>query len=79
MRPGPNSTPTSSAASRHVPGDKTLPDDVAPQTLAALEAGEPEVLADATARQVKQGFGANPPAMRRRAEGQGRSEINATC
>ena len=46
----------------HVPGDKTSPDDVAKQTLAAVEAGEPEVLADATARQVKQGFVASPPA-----------------
>jgi uncharacterized membrane protein len=46
----------------HVAGDKTSPDDVARQTLAAVEAGEPEVLADATARQVKQGFVASPPA-----------------
>jgi NAD(P)-dependent dehydrogenase (short-subunit alcohol dehydrogenase family) len=46
----------------HVPGDKTSPDDVAKQTFAAVEAGLPEVLADAVARQVKQGFVANPPA-----------------
>jgi NAD(P)-dependent dehydrogenase (short-subunit alcohol dehydrogenase family) len=46
----------------HVAGDKTSPDDVAKQTFAAVEAGLPEVLADAVARQVKQGFVANPPA-----------------
>ncbi|WP_076997364.1 SDR family oxidoreductase [Variovorax sp. KK3] len=46
----------------HVPGDKTSPDDVARQTLAAVEQGAPEVLADAVTRQVKQGFVADPPA-----------------
>jgi short-subunit dehydrogenase len=46
----------------HVPGDKTSPDDVAKQTLEAVEAGRPEVLADAVTRQVKQGFVADPPA-----------------
>jgi len=46
----------------HVPGDKTSPDEVARQTLAAVEAGLPEVLADALTRQVKQGFVADPPA-----------------
>ena len=46
----------------HVPGEKTSPDDVARQTLAAVEQGAPEVLADAVTRQVKQGFVADPPA-----------------
>lgn len=46
----------------HVPGDKTSPEDVAKQTLEAVEAGRPEVLADAVTRQVKQGFVADPPA-----------------
>ena len=46
----------------HVPGDKTSPDDVARQTLEAVEAGRPEVLADAVTRQVKAGFVAEPPA-----------------
>jgi NAD(P)-dependent dehydrogenase (short-subunit alcohol dehydrogenase family) len=46
----------------HVPGDKTSPDDVARQTLAAVEEGAVEVLADAVTRQVKQGFVAEPPA-----------------
>jgi NAD(P)-dependent dehydrogenase (short-subunit alcohol dehydrogenase family) len=46
----------------HVPGDKTSPDDVAKQTFAAVEAGLPEVLADAVTRQVKQGLVADPPA-----------------
>jgi NAD(P)-dependent dehydrogenase (short-subunit alcohol dehydrogenase family) len=46
---------------RHVPGDKASPEDVARQTFAAVEAGLPEVLADATTRQVKQGFVADPP------------------
>ncbi|MBT2326159.1 SDR family oxidoreductase [Variovorax paradoxus] len=45
-----------------VTGDKTSPDDVARQTFAAVEAELPEVLADATARMVKQGFVADPPA-----------------
>jgi NAD(P)-dependent dehydrogenase (short-subunit alcohol dehydrogenase family) len=46
----------------HVPGDKTSPDDVARQTLAAVEEGAVEVLADAVTRQVKQGLVAQPPA-----------------
>ena len=46
----------------HVAGEKTSPDDVARQTFAAVEAGEVEVLADATARLVKQGFVGSPPA-----------------
>ncbi|RZL91006.1 MAG: SDR family oxidoreductase [Variovorax sp.] len=47
---------------RAVPGNKVSPDDVAGQTFAAVEAGLPEVLADETTRQVKQGFVAEPPA-----------------
>lgn len=47
---------------RAAPGDKASPDDVAKQTFAAFEAGSPEVLADETTRQVKQGFVADPPA-----------------
>jgi short-subunit dehydrogenase len=45
-----------------IAGDKASPDDVARQALAAVEAGEPELLADATIRQVKQGLLADPPA-----------------
>jgi NAD(P)-dependent dehydrogenase (short-subunit alcohol dehydrogenase family) len=47
---------------RKIPGDKISPDDVARQTFEALEAGLPEVLADAVTRQVKQGLVADPPA-----------------
>ncbi|MDM0111927.1 SDR family oxidoreductase [Variovorax sp. J22R133] len=47
---------------RGIPGNKTSPDDVAKQTFAAVEAGLPEVLADATTQQVKQGLVADPPA-----------------
>jgi len=47
---------------RKFPGDKIAPEDVARQTLAAVEAGEPEVLADATTRGLKQGLVAQPPA-----------------
>ena len=46
---------------RKIPGDKISPDEVARQTLAAVEAGAPEVLADATTRSVKQGLVADPP------------------
>lgn len=46
---------------RKIPGDKIAPEDVARQTLDAVEAGEPEVLADATTRGVKQGLVAQPP------------------
>ena len=45
-----------------VPGEKAAPADVARQSLAAVEAGLPEVLADAVTRQLKQGFVAEPPA-----------------
>ena len=45
---------------RGVPGPKVNPLDVARQTLAALEAGQDEVLADALSRQVKQGLSAEP-------------------
>ena len=47
---------------RKFPGDKASPEDVARQTFAAVEAGEPEVLADATTRGLKQGLVAQPPA-----------------
>ncbi|APW44514.1 SDR family oxidoreductase [Rhodoferax saidenbachensis] len=43
---------------RDVPGPKTSPLDVARQTLAALEAGKDEVLADELSRNVKQGLSA---------------------
>ncbi|SFL92147.1 SDR family oxidoreductase [Variovorax sp. OV329] len=46
---------------RKIPGDKIAPEEVASQTFAAVEAGEPEVLADATTRGVKQGLVAQPP------------------
>lgn len=46
---------------RKVPGDKISPEEVARQTLEAVEAGAPEVLADATTRGVKQGLVAEPP------------------
>lgn len=42
--------------------DKASPDDVAQQTLAGVEAGQFEVLADTTSRGVKQGLVATPPA-----------------
>jgi len=45
---------------RKVPGPKADPLDVARQTLAALEAGQDEVLADALTRNVKQGLSAQP-------------------
>ncbi|MDM0074399.1 SDR family oxidoreductase [Variovorax sp. J2P1-59] len=44
-----------------VPGPKASPDDVVAQTLAALEAGQFEVLADALTRQVKQGLSTDTP------------------
>jgi NAD(P)-dependent dehydrogenase (short-subunit alcohol dehydrogenase family) len=47
---------------RHAPGPKLAPDDVVRQTLAALEAGQSELLADAVTRQVKQGLSAEPAA-----------------
>ena len=45
---------------RKMPGPKADPLDVARQTLAALEAGQDEVLADALTRGVKQGLSAQP-------------------
>ncbi|VTU24470.1 3-oxoacyl-[acyl-carrier-protein] reductase FabG [Variovorax sp. SRS16] len=47
---------------RGITGDKASPDAVAKLTLAAVEAGQVEVLADATTRHVKQGLVAEPPA-----------------
>jgi NAD(P)-dependent dehydrogenase (short-subunit alcohol dehydrogenase family) len=43
---------------RHAPGPKLAPEDVVRQAIAALEAGQPELLADALTRQVRQGLGA---------------------
>jgi NAD(P)-dependent dehydrogenase (short-subunit alcohol dehydrogenase family) len=45
-----------------IPGDKISPEEVARQTFEAVEAGQPEVMADAVTRQVKQGLVAEPPA-----------------
>lgn len=42
--------------------DKASPDDVDRKTLAGVDAGQFEVLADATSRGVKQGLVTNPPA-----------------
>ena len=39
---------------------KANPDDVARDTLAALEAGKSEILADDTSRMVKKGLSAEP-------------------
>jgi NAD(P)-dependent dehydrogenase (short-subunit alcohol dehydrogenase family) len=46
---------------RGVPGDKLSPDDLARAALAALEAGQPEYLADPTTRGVHAGLSAQPP------------------
>ena len=43
-----------------IPGPKAAPADVVRQALAALAAGEEEILADATTRQVKAGLSAQP-------------------
>lgn len=43
---------------RHAQGPKQAPDDVVRQAIAALEAGQSELLADALTRQVKHGLGA---------------------
>jgi NAD(P)-dependent dehydrogenase (short-subunit alcohol dehydrogenase family) len=43
---------------RHAPGPKLAPEDVVRQAIAAVEAGQPELLADALTRQVRQGLGA---------------------
>lgn len=45
---------------RDVTAPKSSPDDVVRQTLAALEAGKAEVLADEVSRRVKQGLSAEP-------------------
>jgi len=44
-----------------IPGPKASPDDVVAQTLAALEAGQFEVLADPLTQQVKQGLSTEAP------------------
>lgn len=48
--------------SRAVPGPKLAPADLVSQTLAALEAGEPELLADALTRQIHAGLVTQPRA-----------------
>jgi NAD(P)-dependent dehydrogenase (short-subunit alcohol dehydrogenase family) len=45
---------------RHVTAPKTKPQDVVAQTLAALEAGKSEVLADEPSRRIKQALSAEP-------------------
>jgi NAD(P)-dependent dehydrogenase (short-subunit alcohol dehydrogenase family) len=45
---------------RDLPGQKIAPGDVVQQALAALEAGQPELLADATTHQVHAGLVAQP-------------------
>lgn len=45
---------------RHVTAPKSDPNDVVRQTLAALEAGKEEILADEVSRQVKLGLAADP-------------------
>jgi NAD(P)-dependent dehydrogenase (short-subunit alcohol dehydrogenase family) len=47
---------------RAVPGPKLSPAEVVRQTLAALEAGEPELLADALTQKIHAGFVAQPRA-----------------
>jgi NAD(P)-dependent dehydrogenase (short-subunit alcohol dehydrogenase family) len=46
---------------RGAPGPKIAPDDVVRQAIAALEAGQFELLADATTRGVRRGLAAEPP------------------
>jgi NAD(P)-dependent dehydrogenase (short-subunit alcohol dehydrogenase family) len=46
---------------RDVPGPEVQASDVARQTLAAIETGLEEVLADEVTRQIKRGFNAEPP------------------
>jgi NAD(P)-dependent dehydrogenase (short-subunit alcohol dehydrogenase family) len=45
---------------RHVTAPKSKPEDVVAQTLAALEAGKSEVLADEVSRHIKQALSAEP-------------------
>lgn len=45
---------------RDVKAPKSKPEDVAAQTLAALEAGQSEVLADEVSRRIKQNLSADP-------------------
>ncbi|MDI1265421.1 MAG: SDR family oxidoreductase [bacterium] len=45
---------------RHVTAPKSDPNDVVRQTLAALEAGKSEILADEVSRQIKQNLSAEP-------------------
>lgn len=47
---------------RNAPGPKTSPDEVVRLTLAALEAGEAELLADTITRDLRHGLGAARPA-----------------
>jgi NAD(P)-dependent dehydrogenase (short-subunit alcohol dehydrogenase family) len=46
---------------RGAPGPKVAPEDVVRQAIAALQAGQPELLADATTRDVHRGLAAEPP------------------
>jgi len=46
---------------RGAPGPKIAPEDVVRQAIAALEAGQPELLADDTTRNVHAGLVAEPP------------------
>ena len=46
---------------RGAAGPKIAPDDVVRQTIAALAAGHPELLADETTRGVRRGLAAEPP------------------
>ncbi|MCA7001368.1 SDR family oxidoreductase [Dickeya solani] len=46
---------------RGVPGNKASPDDIAYMTIAALEAGQSELLADEVTQSVHAGLTANPP------------------
>jgi short-subunit dehydrogenase len=45
---------------RHIAAPKSRPQDVVAQTLAALEAGQSEVLADEVSRRIKQTLSAEP-------------------
>ncbi|MDB5046299.1 MAG: family oxidoreductase [Deinococcus sp.] len=47
---------------RGVIGDKTAPEEVVRQALLGIEAGQPEVLADAVSQQVRAGLSATPAA-----------------